>query len=1124
MMKKILVIGLGGSGTRVVNAFFAERHLNNEISFFAIDSDVRALERITDIPTLCLTEYTSLGNVLEKLDPTTVSAWFPCDPSHGKVAYFKTLEMGNGANGWRMKGLLSFEYMLSDPEKKAAFLDVLDQLVDQDDPNNPIQIILVSSLIGGTGSALYLPVAMYIQRYFKSKYDRNVEMRALVSCPDVYVEEFTSENRARAYANAYAAFKELNAVDLVSKGYNKRAETEGGCKVGFKIGAEESAGIGVLFDASKPKFSHASAQPFQRVYLFDRIPGMGGVEAHESTMAKLLGIILEDDSPDVNSEIYAGISLGEVVYAHESIVDYVAIRKVYDELDGEWLPLYREAQDALQDLLEPLGPDDTYTFSTNFTAYYKDKYATKNYHQHLILNREKDDDFLPSDEDQEPIISSDYVRQYLTTLTERYSRLFDERAQIAEKELNAEDADLRVVRWFDRKSVRQRTLCNVRTRAEGYLQILLDFFKEGTKIVEDRKEAVQSELFDEKNDFSLCRNLLCYEGKYLHPVTGLLLLSEAYVTLKEKLGNETELSRRLSEHFAGKKLPNFVFEKADFSPKVHEAYQALGENRLQCLVQANASELSPKIVQAFPDVKRDLRSVYRFIKDSLIAVLISRAVAELIQRYREIFNGIPGTLNDHRVDVKLALRANTKTTCTRMNVGCSEENKQEAYARFCKDCASDCPTDEVAGELVFESAKRGDGAGLFRKLVEKERSVVLNRPFMQKACGHNVLRVLHNRDLFAEDCFERSENSDIRSALALVALPLDVTLKKESLASASIEAVTMMPLAAAEFAHESLHEEELSLQEALDRYLFLQRSYESKAVISKTVPNNRVYSIQKIYGFPLYLFNKVNESYGDSVYYQSYKKILRVKKEQFSQMWNPHLVIDTAGSFFPFIDPVKRAAYEFDVYKAGLYMLRRGHLFVDQVKSGQDIFYHVVADQRTEIYYENAWIRYETPERLFGFLRENFSLVEGYGAAFDADMMKEIALLPGIGYEEVDIPKFRQAILNSKTMQFFRGNLMANIFSAKELKGKLLADFLYDAAKREATQMEAKNLATAVAKIIKEFVFSRALSGQELYEAILREILETLQGEYEKTAKKNGDRFYKAKSKKAFSLIEEALF
>lgn len=1121
-MKNVLILGLGGSGAWVVNAFFANRNQEERISCLAIDSDIEAIGQITGIPALCLTEYTSLGNVIDKLEKDTVSEFFPCDDSQGKVGFFRTLEMGRGANGWRMKGLLSFESMLSDPEKSAVFFDFLNRQIDRDDPDGQIEIVIVSSLAGGTGGALFLPVAMYLKRYYKNRYNRDVTVKALLSCPDVYVDALTSENKVKAYANAYAALSELNAVDLVSKGYNGKAQAESKCKISFKIGSEKSKGIGVLFDSSKPEFAVSSAQPFQTVYLFDRIPGTNSIAAYERIMAKMIGLILDDNDGKASSEIYAGFSLAEIVFASESIVDYVAKKKVFEELGSEYLSLYRT---TLDEGWKESGSDEIYRFAKSFTDTYQSIYTKSAYHRHLALNREKEtDDIVPDMPYAEPVVSVKYIQEYIQSLTDEFYALFLSENKEVKDALQGKDAEIVPIKLFDSKTAKIKKLNAVKDKAIKYNEILIDYYKSCAKTLKEQKDKIQTALLDASNQKSLLNHLIIYQGTYLHPVMALLLLSDAYRKIKENLDSEFDKIRTYDEIRDEKELPDEIFQKADLESHINEEYAKFGTMRLKKIAALDINELSPKLTCAGEDIRKDFSDIYYFITDKCVEYCIRatlKTVGGLIEKYRKLLDGIPVLLDDHKVDVKLALIANTSDTCTRMNVGCTEEIKEETYRKYMKEIEYDYSCDKCAGRVFYEYLDKEDKENLFEDLAKAEKEEICNAKIIKRISGQNIFRVLHDRDIFKENLSDRTEYNDFKQAFALAALPLDMTVRDElSKDAAQVDTVTMVSVSSAEFARGMLKDENLTLQQAVCKYLYLQGSFESDIKVTDIVPGNVVLATKKIHDFPLYLFNKINESDEGYGYYKYYKKAISVKRDQNTQMWNPHLVKENTGDFLPFINPVKRDEFEKNIYRAVLYMLKNGLLFVDKDESKHEIFYLLQGEHRYEVVFEHKHVLVENPELLFGFIRENAELAEHLGSAFDRELEKEITVLPPVGFETTDLPVFRQAIWNSATVKFLRKDLMASTRSERALEPKRLVDLIYEMSEKEDTVSEAVNLGKAVSSVIKEFVYSRPFSDREIYESLYKEIVKDFRNEYEQDAKNEGRNLYAEKSEKTFSLIE----
>lgn len=1119
-MKNVLVLGLGGSGVNVANSFFAERK-SSEISVLALDSDISAMEKI-DIPKICLTDYVSLGNAVEKLGKSTVSDWFPCDDSQDKVEFFKTLEMGKGANGWRMKGLLSFEYMLSDSEKHSAFLSVLDRLIDKDDENHPIEIIIVSSLIGGTGSALFLPVSAFIKRYFRSRYGKEILVKVFLSCPEVYADSLTSENKVKAFANAYAAMAELNAVDLVSKGYNVKAKENGKCKISFKIGSEKSKGIGVLFDSASDEFASPSAMPIDRAYLFDRIPGTDTIAAHERVMTQILSLIVDDEDTENISDIYAGISIAEIVYPFDCVTDYVAKKKVISDIEREWIPLYNAAK---KEQAAVFGADGVLDFADSFVGVYKNTYGVSSFDQHLILSREKNEYDVSYGEDRkDPLIPADYVKNYLTRLIGGYQSFFEnDTSRAIKKAIESDDKDIRSIGFFDNKTKKLKKIAAVKEKAAEYEKLLTDKYRSGIKICRENRDRINVLLKNPQNADSLFNNIIKYEGEYLHPVTALLLLCELYREIKVCVSKDSDGYSMLESNYDGNRFPDTVIRSAPLSGKVRDEYAKLGATRLKTLADTSADKLSVKIVDAFEDVKKDFIDLDRYLTEKFVGFCLSRAtivIADLIKNYSKLLDVVPSIIDDHRVDVKLALIAGTSDSCTRMNVGVDENVKEEAYKIYAKATDNDFSRDGYTGRLFYDYVEnKEDKDGIFDDLVKEEMEKVKACPTIKTASEQDVFRVLHDRDIFKKDIPDKTAYNDFKKALSLVALPLDIANKEDiTKDKTKVKTVTLVPTEAAEFARKMLKNPDLSLQEAIDKYLFIQGNFEAAATVSSTTPKNMIFATKKIYDFELYLFNKLNESIDGSNYYKNYLKALGVKKEQSTQMWNPRLVKDKPGDFLPFIDPGKRENFEKNIYKAVLYMLFAGRFFVGVDDGGHDVFFYTEEEKREEVLFEGKRVEYKDPEKLFGFIRENVEFAENFGLLWDKEVEKEISLLPAIGYEKTDVIKLKQAIKESPIVRFLSGDIMAKVRSEKSLRSKDFVDFLWEISDKEDTKAEAVNLGRTFYDLIEEMVNARHIS-EEAHICLFTEIFDELKDDYERKAKKAGKKNYSIKAAKAFEIM-----
>lgn len=1132
-MKKVLVLGIGGSGCAVAEIYSEAVKNNENIRFLGIDTDVEALEKTSEIKTLCLTDYSSLGKVVDILGKENVSEWFPCDDNDGKVQFFRAMEMGKGTNGWRMKGLLSFEYMLSDEEKREAFHKVLDDVAHSDKETlcEDVEIIIVNSLCGGTGSALFLPVALYVKRYLKNKYGKEIKVKGLASCPDIYEDCLTSENKIKAYANAYAAMKEFNAVDLVSKGYNEYAKKTSKSKVEFKIGSEKSSGIGVLYDSTKNEFSEKSARPFDKLYLFERIVGTRTVKAHEQMMAKVLDLI-ESETVDREENVYAGISISEVVFEYDTIIDYVALKKTYDDIENEWLWLYSVALkeiSATENASSAGGKNFVERFASDFVNIYKTTLETKKYSEYLALHRDKssNEDVFPDIDLKTPEVTDEQVDCYIADIAKAVCTLFScEALTSLDEELKPENCKIQSVKLFDSKREKQNKIDAFFDKVEKCNAYIADYWRNNANRFNDIAEKILANMFAEKGNLSLTERLLSFGEKRLHPVTSLLVLSAFYSRFLESYERNEEGDNVFFVSNDNGYLPLEVLKRIDFSKSIScEQYSALGIARMTEVLKLNNEQVDKKIIKAFNDILDDFVLAENKIKKtftSAVFMRIAENTEKLLQKYLKLFDALPSVLSDNKVDVKIALLNNTSNTCTRMNVGCGVDVKNQAYDIYVADTKDDFSFDCVSGNIFDECLRLGDFGLLFKRLSEERRNAVCKNQKMRALSDTNVLRVLHDRNLFAEDYPQKSKYDDLKQAFSLAALPLNIEMHGDDKdGKIKTHTITLVPKEAGEFAKKTLGEEEIGLQNAVDKYLFKQGGIDNQVTVSDAIAANKIFSVKKVYNFDLCAFSKLDERNINSKYYKNYIKAQSIKEEQFTQMWNPHLCKDCYNEYLPFINPNLQETYEKGVYKAVLYMLDKGVLFVNPNAGNNNAFYYNDDNKQKEVFFEDAHVLFDNAENLFGFMRENATLAIRYAQKFDEELEKEISLFPLNGYDSVDLPLIKEAILNTDIVDMLTGDMYAYVRSIKPIKAMSLIDFIVEMCENEDLKFEVENLVKVITEILSFMIKYRTANNIESEKKLYSEVLDGIKNKYEKQAKQNGQSKYKEKSDVFFCLFKK---
>ena len=229
----LLVVGLGGVGSKVCTCLksMLRREITSEdnIHYLLIDSDIPAMEETIksskDGDGLNALEVLSiyrpnLEDILEKgynNQPVqnTLAKWMSPD--------FPKLHIGTeGAGGNRQVGRLMFSNAYEDV--RILLFEKLEDMYG-DSVNKKLDIIVVSSTCGGTGSGILADVVYNIKGYCKSRKWQDVRVGGCLLMPDTLFANRTiyedDELRTLLLANGYATMKEVS--DYIQAGYEGRS-------------------------------------------------------------------------------------------------------------------------------------------------------------------------------------------------------------------------------------------------------------------------------------------------------------------------------------------------------------------------------------------------------------------------------------------------------------------------------------------------------------------------------------------------------------------------------------------------------------------------------------------------------------------------------------------------------------------------------------------------------------------------------------------------------------------------------------------------------------------------------------------------------------------------------------
>lgn len=346
-----ILVGLGGIGSSIVNDIYGKipEDRRKNVAIHAFDTDVnsiKSLKHIADNVTQTSTRK-SVGEYLH-LNPS-LKEWFPNNP------FLLNKTMTEGAGQIRAVSRLAFRSAMD--ERK---LNKLEESIDRIFPVTSssvvqgVRVIIVSSLVGGTGSGIFLQVAMYLRELLEKKHGHSsVLIRGAFLLPDIFVRTNTIDRTEveTVQANGYAALKELNAITMSATGQLKNEE-EVTINLEYRPNQVDLEG----------RTAHAVTNrqlPFNFCFLYDyeNIEGknLPSLKAYLNQISKTIYLQLfspissqqfskEDNQilHYIKSEgkaFYSGAGAASLQYPYEDVLEYLSLRWAANGLDESWLLL-----------------------------------------------------------------------------------------------------------------------------------------------------------------------------------------------------------------------------------------------------------------------------------------------------------------------------------------------------------------------------------------------------------------------------------------------------------------------------------------------------------------------------------------------------------------------------------------------------------------------------------------------------------------------------------------------------------------------------------------------------------------------------------------------------------------
>lgn len=349
MRAAAIIIGIGGIGSDIcarIEQMLPKDTLDNRYLRFAImDTDrntIRRLQRKGFKGTVIkLSDNMTVARCREMLGERGLADWYPENEIYANKA------MTEGAGQYRSISRLAFEYALQESkldELKRIIHDLNE--IDVDDDDQPVRFYIISSLAGGTGSGIALPLALYISRIYMQE-----RREALFSCKGFFIMSSamrelggTRLEQQSIDANGYAAIKELCAFMREVDERKGSDQPEGPSENDPEITFLDKGKIydycylfGMANENGKTVHSFEDLKDMiaMAVYMQACSPMHDKNSSLEDNISRHLQKLMK-----IHKETFlrrlGGLGCGELRYPYHEIKEYLAMRWAQDMMGGVW--------------------------------------------------------------------------------------------------------------------------------------------------------------------------------------------------------------------------------------------------------------------------------------------------------------------------------------------------------------------------------------------------------------------------------------------------------------------------------------------------------------------------------------------------------------------------------------------------------------------------------------------------------------------------------------------------------------------------------------------------------------------------------------------------------------------
>ena len=348
-----ILIGLGGLGSSVVDMIYGwiPPDKRGFVAVHTFDTNVNDISKLKNLNKENLTQTSTNWTVAEylRMADASVKDWFP----HEQTEILRK-SLTDGAGQIRSVSRLAYRAAM-ESGKLGNLHNSINHIFRETGSSltGSARVMIVSSLVGGTGAGIFLQTAMYMRDVLEYDFQRkNVLIRGAFILPDVLVlsNVIQGDEIENIRANAYAAVKELNAITKNASIENNPDKIN--IELEYKPNQVDAQG----------RLAHVITSrnlPYNFCFLFDfenteknNLKFIGNYinQVARATYLDLFSPMANDRFSKQDNQIlsmiehsgmsrYCGAGVSQLIYPYNDILQYFSLQWATGSLSNDWLKI-----------------------------------------------------------------------------------------------------------------------------------------------------------------------------------------------------------------------------------------------------------------------------------------------------------------------------------------------------------------------------------------------------------------------------------------------------------------------------------------------------------------------------------------------------------------------------------------------------------------------------------------------------------------------------------------------------------------------------------------------------------------------------------------------------------------